>query len=742
MKNNQFDCIIIGGGLGGLTAGATLTKLGKKVLLLEQHYIAGGCATTFKRKDFVMEVGLHEMDGLHESDSKVNIFKFLEVDKNVDFIQIPELFRYKSENIDFIHPHYKKETLEALINKFPEDEKGIRNFIDFIENIKAEVVKFPLKKWKRKLIYPIIPLRFPNIFKASKTTIGKWLDENISNEELKLIITANLVYYHDDPYTLSMIYFASAQSSYIGGGGHFIKGGSQKLSDYLKSSIEKGGGQVLLGKKVTNIIIENKKAVGVTYKDSFNDNIPPISIYSNKIIANSAIPLVKSLLPKNERNILGKRIDHLKSACSLISIYIGFKKEIKSIGCKNYSTFIFGNDINNIKDLKKNNQGSWENRGFVFVDYGQIDSKLAPKGKSVGAICAADYIKDWEELNEEDYLNKKKEIAEILISRLEKVIPGIKEQIEYYEVGTPKTIKNYTLNPKGSPYGYAQTLDQSGMNRVPLNSPIKNLYFAGAWSTPGGGFTGAIISGFLCGKMVDKSICKTVEKALISKDNRIVKFISRKNIANNTIEVSMEKPEKFKYKAGQYAILEILNPKYKGIDTTFRSLSFVSHPNDNELKFTMRLSDSCFKKNINEMNTDDYFRVYGPIGNLTPPIKKRKNIVFLIAGIGITPILPFLKELENSNFDKSSFLFYSNKTEEDASYHSYIKNITLKKFNYIPIFTNTQDKININLLEERLKKLDEYDYYLVGTNDFTKDMKEILLSRNVSLKNINMDNFG
>jgi all-trans-retinol 13,14-reductase len=63
-KMQNYDVIIIGGGLGGLTAGAKLAKEGNKVLLLEQHYIPGGCATVFKRKDFIMEVGLHEMDGL------------------------------------------------------------------------------------------------------------------------------------------------------------------------------------------------------------------------------------------------------------------------------------------------------------------------------------------------------------------------------------------------------------------------------------------------------------------------------------------------------------------------------------------------------------------------------------------------------------------------------------------------------------------------------------------------------
>ena len=72
-----YDIIIIGGGLGGLTAGAKLAKEGRSVLLLEQHNRPGGYATSFKRKDFIMEVGLHEMDGLHPRDLKTKIFRDL-----------------------------------------------------------------------------------------------------------------------------------------------------------------------------------------------------------------------------------------------------------------------------------------------------------------------------------------------------------------------------------------------------------------------------------------------------------------------------------------------------------------------------------------------------------------------------------------------------------------------------------------------------------------------------------------
>jgi len=87
MKN---DIIVIGAGLGGLFSGAKLAKEGKKVLLIEQHTIPGGCATVFKRKGYTFEVGLHEMDGLHEDDFKVNIFKDLNIYEKVEFLEIPE----------------------------------------------------------------------------------------------------------------------------------------------------------------------------------------------------------------------------------------------------------------------------------------------------------------------------------------------------------------------------------------------------------------------------------------------------------------------------------------------------------------------------------------------------------------------------------------------------------------------------------------------------------------------------
>jgi phytoene dehydrogenase-like protein len=106
-----------------------------------------------------------------------------------------------------------------------------------------------------------------------------------------------------------------------------------------------------------------------------------------------------------------------------------------------------------------------------------------------------DYLKDWTGLDRKAYLEKKAEVAAVLTGRLERMIPGIKENIEYVEVGTPYTCQRYTLNPEGAVYGFAQS-----PNKKPMDTSMlpENLFFASAWGKTGGGFSGAIYGGYLC----------------------------------------------------------------------------------------------------------------------------------------------------------------------------------------------------------------------------------------------------
>ena len=193
---NRFDAIIIGGGLGGLSAGAKLAKDGKKVLLIEQHKVPGGCATTFDRKGYKMEVSLHEMDGLDEMDVKGKIFEELDVLGNVEFIKVPEFYRVVNKSTDIVIPDNTSDAIKILKEEFPEEKRGINKFFKIIHSIRREVHRLPTEKWKMILLFPVFPLIYPNVVKSNNKTLGGFLDSITKNDKLKLILTANIGYYH------------------------------------------------------------------------------------------------------------------------------------------------------------------------------------------------------------------------------------------------------------------------------------------------------------------------------------------------------------------------------------------------------------------------------------------------------------------------------------------------------------------------------------------------------------------
>ncbi len=492
----DYDAIIIGAGLGGLSAGAKLAKEGKKVLLIEQHTIPGGYATNFKRKDYVFDAGLHETSSFEATKAEKEIADALKIKENLEFIKLPEFYHFTNGRFEITIPDDTKKAIKVLTKRFPHEKEGIDKFFSIILAIQKEITKLPSGK-KLYVSLPLFPILYPELTFKSKKSLGEFLDSIIDDEELKLILCANIGYYHNDPYQTSLVYYAVAQATMFESGSYYIKGGSQNLSDYLTGVIKENGGKVLLGHITTGIITKDNAATGVVYKKTNGSQIMTAS--AKTIIANAAVPNISLMLPKRTRIPLEKKISKLKASPSLITIHMGFKKSPKELGNKYYSTFVFDPLLDSIKELGENLKGEFEKKGFSFVDYSQIDSGL---GKPVGAICAIDSIDNWENLSDAQYKKKKDEVAKIFFARLEKIIPGISREIELYEVATPKTLKRYTLNPGGSVYGFAQTPKQSGRFRFPNKSPVKNLYFASAWGTPGGGFAAAIIGGYLCAKEV------------------------------------------------------------------------------------------------------------------------------------------------------------------------------------------------------------------------------------------------
>ncbi len=283
----KYDVIIIGAGLGGLTAGAKLAREGKKVLLLEQHDRPGGCATTFKRRDFTMEVGLHEMDGLHPGDMKNKVFNDLGISDRVEFLEVPEFYRFINERCDLVIPHDPEEAKQILKKAFPDEAQGMDAYFHHVLNSKKIMIEYRNQPEK---------------------SVGQFLDEIISNEDLKLVLLGNLGYFHDDPYTLSWLYYLTAQGSYYGGRANYIKGGSQQLSNALMEIIREYGGIVKLNYLVTSIDYEGKKPSGVTYLGIRGRDRGSYSDQADEIIVNAAVPnLAESLLSKSDGKFFQNR---------------------------------------------------------------------------------------------------------------------------------------------------------------------------------------------------------------------------------------------------------------------------------------------------------------------------------------------------------------------------------------------------------------------------------------------------
>ena len=477
---------IIGGGLGGLTAGALLAKAGHDVTLLEQHTIVGGCATTFKRKGgFTCEVGLHKMDGVYTNPMIQKIFKELGVYDAMDFIASEHFLTLNTRHRSYTLPYGIDQARDYLTEIFPEEEAGLRRYFDLIVRIAEEIQTLGNLKWYH---YPLFPFAFWRTLRYLRASVTDVLDRLIQDEELKLVLNANVQYYNDHPDTLSFLMHAVAQSSYYIGKGWFIRGGSSVLSNHLASIITDHGGEVITSANVTACT-----PTSVTYTHRHETH----ALATDLIVSNAS--------PQDTYRLFNHPyLETREISDGLLTIYLGFSKNLHDVYGKRDYIQIHMDAIATLDGLKEELGEEVAQRSFGLTDYAQIDSGLTKNpAKSFAVTCTTDYIEEWEHLSPEDYQQKKSDLIARTLERLERHYPGITDLVEYAEVGTAKTQQRYLRTPQGTAYGFKPTPKQFFHPMRSRSREIPNLYFVGQWVIAGG-FSPAIMSGEICAREITK----------------------------------------------------------------------------------------------------------------------------------------------------------------------------------------------------------------------------------------------
>jgi all-trans-retinol 13,14-reductase len=203
--SRRFDAIVIGSGLGGLTAGALCAKSGLRVLVLERNDTLGGAATVCRHNGLAIETSLHEIDGLDEGDPKLPLIRALGLMHDLNFVEVGDLYEVRGGPLDlpFVLPHGSDAALKAAIARFPHQKAGLEEYFRRLLALRGAVSVAAHHREDRTwwlLHGPEAVRALWPVLREGSATVGDVLGELFDDDEaVKLALAANLVYYHDDP---------------------------------------------------------------------------------------------------------------------------------------------------------------------------------------------------------------------------------------------------------------------------------------------------------------------------------------------------------------------------------------------------------------------------------------------------------------------------------------------------------------------------------------------------------------
>ncbi len=495
MSTQAYDMIVIGSGMGGLTVASLMAQLaGKRVLVLERHYRLGGFTHAFTRPDgFRWDVGLHYVGGMKPGDQARGLMDFI-TGGAVDWQAMPAPFEsFSYPGFDFDVPVGRDAYLQALVARFPAERRAIERYFRDVERA---------AQWAgNRIVMPALPWFVAGPMRALSgsdalplSTTRAYLDAHFTDPLLKAVLASQWGDYGLPPAQSSFAIHAVIAQHYFDGAWYPV-GGAGEITVGARRMIEAAGGRCLVNQSVSEILLEDGRAVGVRVDTHQGEH----TYFAPFVVSNAgAHATFERLLPASVPLPFRDELKRIEPGYAVATLYLGLKDSPERIGLKGGNRWIYtGLDHD---DLFAHRGAALEGRPNAC--YLSFPSQKDPRARAHTAeiITSLDYsdvarwkAQPWRQ-RDEAYAALKATIAEGLLDLVEAHHPGFRELVALQELSTPLSVEHFTGHRGGGIYGVPATPDRFRRSWLTAKTPVQGLYLTG---TDAGmlGIVGALMGG-------------------------------------------------------------------------------------------------------------------------------------------------------------------------------------------------------------------------------------------------------
>lgn len=474
-RNQHYDCIVIGSGIGGLTAATLLARVGKKrVLVLERHFKAGGFTHAFRRHEFEWDVGLHYVGEMQAGSLSRQIMDLV-TGGRVQWQPIGSPYeRFLFPDFAYEVPNGFKAYQAKLVSDFPLEK---RNIAKYLRSVRA-AQSWGIRWFISKSVPAFLGRCLTSIGRRSAVQTTLAALSSISDEKLKAILASQWPDMGTPPESSAFVFQAMVAGHYADGAFYPV-GGASRIAEAAIESLREHGGDCLINHPVEEILVEGGRAVGVRarHKSQCVDYFAPV------IISDAGVRTTfLNLLPVHVCELERDRAKRIKPGPSANVLFLGLKDDPRSAGFDDANYWIYSNLRH---EASANVPGPELKIDGVFLSFGSL--RDPEQQHHTAQIVLFDQENRWQEYADkpwkqrgDEYEAAKRRMIERLLDYVETRLPGLRGLVKYAELSTPLTVKSFTGHPGGTIYG--QQCDRSRVeeNSWQCGTSLRNLYLTGA----------------------------------------------------------------------------------------------------------------------------------------------------------------------------------------------------------------------------------------------------------------------